>query len=107
MIVETQSGGVGGIAGSHAEGRYTSGDQSFSLSVTDMAAAGALASLGGAMNMQSSKQTATGYEEDRDGRRRDGHREVEYRIEERQLRHDGRRAASWSPPTARPRPSTR
>ena len=60
--VETQSGGVGGIAGSHAEGRYTSGDQSFNLSVTDMAAAGALASLGGAMNLQSSRQTATGYE---------------------------------------------
>jgi hypothetical protein len=60
--VETQSGGVGGIGGSHAEGRYTAGDQSFSLSVTDMAAAGALASLGGAMNLQSSKQTATGYE---------------------------------------------
>jgi hypothetical protein len=60
--VESQSGGVGGITGSHAEGRYSSGDQSFSLSVTDMGAAGALASLGGAMNMQSSKQTATGYE---------------------------------------------
>lgn len=60
--IESQSGGVGGIAGSHAEGRYTSGDQSFSLSVTDMGAAGALASLGGAMNMQSNKQTATGYE---------------------------------------------
>ncbi|WCM25472.1 YIP1 family protein [Sphingomonas sp. QA11] len=60
--VESQSGGVGGIAGSHAQGHYTSGDQSFDLSVTDMAAAGALASLGGAMNMQSSKQTATGYE---------------------------------------------
>jgi hypothetical protein len=60
--IESQSGGVGGIAGSHAEGRYTSGEQSFSLSVTDMGAAGALASLGGAMNLQSSKQTATGYE---------------------------------------------
>ena len=59
---ETQSGGIGGIAGSHAEGRYTLGDKSFSLSVTDMGAAGALASLGGAMNMETSRQTATGYE---------------------------------------------
>ncbi|MDB5707696.1 MAG: hypothetical protein JWN66_4812 [Sphingomonas bacterium] len=60
--VETQSGGIGGLNGSHAEGRYTAGDQSFRLSVADMGAAGTLATLGGAMNVQSSKQTATGYE---------------------------------------------
>jgi len=60
--VETQSGGIGGINGSHAEARYTQGDQSFRLSVADMSAAGSIMSLGGAMNMQSSKQTATGYE---------------------------------------------
>jgi hypothetical protein len=60
--LETQSGGIGGINGSHAEARYTQGDQSFRLSVTDMSAAGTIMSLGGAMNMQSSKQTATGYE---------------------------------------------
>jgi hypothetical protein len=60
--LETQSGGIGGINGSHAEARYTQGDQSFRLSVTDMSAAGSIMSLGGAMNMQSSKRTATGYE---------------------------------------------
>ncbi|GAA0328847.1 hypothetical protein GCM10009087_43830 [Sphingomonas oligophenolica] len=60
--VETQSGGIGGINGSHAEARYTQGDQSFRLSVADMSAAGSIMSLGGAMNMQSSRQTATGYE---------------------------------------------
>jgi hypothetical protein len=60
--VETQSGGIGGLNGSHAEGRYTAGDQSFRLSGADMGAVGALATLGGAMNVQSSKQTATGYE---------------------------------------------
>ena len=60
--VETQSGGIGGINGSHAEARYTMGDQSFRLSIADMNAAGSIMSLGGAMNMQSSKQTATGYE---------------------------------------------
>jgi len=60
--VETQSGGIGGINGSHAEARYTMGDQSFRLSIADMSAAGSIVSLGGAMNMQSSRQTATGYE---------------------------------------------
>jgi len=60
--VETQSGGVGGINGSTANARYTQGDQSFRLSLADIGAAGSLASLGGALNMQSSKTTATGYE---------------------------------------------
>ncbi len=60
--VETQSGGVGRINGSTANARYTQGDQSFRLSLADIGAMGSLASLGGAMNMQSSKTTATGYE---------------------------------------------
>ena len=60
--VETSSGAAAGIGGSRAEGRYTLGDQSFSLSVADMGAMGSLATLGGAINAQSSKQTATGYE---------------------------------------------
>jgi len=60
--VETQSGGVAGINGSTANARYTQGEQSFRLSVADIGAAGAIASLGGALNVQSSKTTATGYE---------------------------------------------
>jgi hypothetical protein len=60
--VESSSGAAAGIGGSRAEGRYTQGDQSFSLSVADMGAVGSLATLGGAINAQSSKQTATGYE---------------------------------------------
>lgn len=60
--VETQSGGVAGINGSTANARYTQGDQSFRLSVADIGAAGSIASLGGALNVQSSKTTATGYE---------------------------------------------
>ncbi len=60
--VETQSGGAAGINGSKAEARYTMGDQSFSLSVADVGAIGAVATLGGAMNLQSSKTTANGYE---------------------------------------------
>lgn len=60
--VETSSGAAAGLGGSRAEGRYTLGEQSFSLSVADMGAMGAIATLGGAVNAQSSKQTATGYE---------------------------------------------
>lgn len=60
--VETQSGGAAGINGSKAEARYTMGEQSFSLSVADVGAMGAVATLGGAMNLQSSKTTANGYE---------------------------------------------
>ena len=60
--VENASGGAAGLGGSRAEGRYTLGDQSFSLSIADMGAMGSLATLGGAINAQSSKQTATGYE---------------------------------------------
>ncbi|MDQ2878608.1 MAG: YIP1 family protein [Pseudomonadota bacterium] len=60
--VESSSGAAAGIGGSRAEGRYTQGDQSFSLSVADMGAMGALATLGGAVNAQTSKTTATGYE---------------------------------------------
>jgi hypothetical protein len=60
--VESASGAAAGLGGSRAEGRYTLGDQSFSLSVADMGAMGSIATLGGAVNAQSSKQTATGYE---------------------------------------------
>jgi len=60
--VESASGAAAGLGGSRAEGRYTLGDQSFSLSIADMGAMGAIATLGGAVNAQSSKQTATGYE---------------------------------------------
>ncbi|WP_034160417.1 Yip1 family protein [Sphingomonas sp. ERG5] len=59
---ESTSGGAGGIGGSRAEGKYSAGEQNFTLSVADMAALGSLATLGGALNVQSNKQTATGYE---------------------------------------------
>ncbi|QNQ09964.1 Yip1 family protein [Sphingomonas alpina] len=59
---ESTSGGAAGIGGSRAEGKYSAGDQQFTLSVADMAALGSLATLGGALNVQSSKQTSTGYE---------------------------------------------
>jgi len=60
--IESQSGGAGGIGGSNAEARYGSGDGAIKLSVTDMGAMGGLAALGGAFNVQSSKQEGTRYE---------------------------------------------
>lgn len=60
--VSASSAGAAGLGGSHAEGVYTKGDGQITLGVTDLAAMGALAALGGAVNVESSKETATGYE---------------------------------------------
>lgn len=60
--VESSGGGAGGIGGANAKGTYTQGDQTFELSVSDVGALGGLATLGGALNVHSSKETATGYE---------------------------------------------
>lgn len=51
-----------GAMGSSAEGTYTAGSNSFQLKITDMAAMGALAGIGSAMGVESSKQDAGGYE---------------------------------------------
>ena len=60
--VEASSAGAAGMSSSNAHGVYTKGDQRITLEVTDMAAMGALAALGGAVNAQSDRETATGYE---------------------------------------------
>ena len=60
--IESQGGGAAGINGSNARAEFQSGDQRFSLSVTDMGALGGIATLGGAVNATSNRQTATGYE---------------------------------------------
>ncbi len=60
--VETNSGSVGNVGGSKAEARYTQGDDSISLSVADVGAMGALAGLGQALNVQSNRESKTGYE---------------------------------------------
>jgi hypothetical protein len=60
--VSATSAGVSGMSGSAAEGVYTRGDGRITLQVTDLAAAGPLGALAGAMNVESSKETATGYE---------------------------------------------
>ncbi len=58
--IEIESSGMS--AGARASARYAAGDDDISLEVTDMAVAGAFAGLGAALNVQSNKQTATGYE---------------------------------------------
>ena len=60
--ISSASANAGGIGGTQAEARYKSGDHHIRLEVTDIAAAGAIAALGSAFNVQSSRQTETGYE---------------------------------------------
>lgn len=60
--ISSSGASAGGFGGSRAEARYRRDNQSFRLEVTDIAAAGALASMAEAMNIQSSRQTDTGYE---------------------------------------------
>jgi hypothetical protein len=60
--VSADSAGVGGLQGSSAEAVYAKGDARITLKVADAAAAGTLATLGGAIGVNSEHQTATGYE---------------------------------------------
>jgi hypothetical protein len=58
---EASSGGVGGVGASSAQGVYARGDQKITLQVADMAAMGALAALGNAVDLQQDQETTTGY----------------------------------------------
>lgn len=60
--VSAQSAGAGDVGGSDAEATYVQGAARITLNITDMAAMGAFAGMAGAMNIASSKETATGYE---------------------------------------------
>jgi len=60
--LSASSGGAGGYQGSAAEGSYTKGDARLTLQVTDLGAAGALAGMASAFNVNSSKETGSGYE---------------------------------------------
>lgn len=62
MEVESSSGGAGGVGASTATGHYKLGDDTLTVSISDIGAMGAMAALGGAFNVQSNKETATGYE---------------------------------------------
>jgi hypothetical protein len=55
-------GAAMGPAGSTAQGTYTSGDKSFTLKISDMAALGAMSGLGAAMGVEQSKEDANSYE---------------------------------------------
>lgn len=60
--LENNSASAAGIGGSQAEARYEVGGSGFRLSVTDMGAAGAFTGMAAAMNVNSSKSDANGYE---------------------------------------------
>lgn len=60
--VSASTGGMGGIQGSGAEGKYERGDARLTVGVVDLGAAGALAGMAGAFNVKSSTETANGYE---------------------------------------------
>jgi len=60
--VAVASGGAAGIGGSNAEATYQSGGARVRVTITDLAAAGGIAAMAGAINAQSERETATGYE---------------------------------------------
>jgi hypothetical protein len=60
--VEANSGGIAGFTGSNVEAQYLKGDAHLTLSITDMNAAGGFAAMAGAIGIESSKETANGYE---------------------------------------------
>jgi hypothetical protein len=60
--ISSTTAGAAGFAGSNAEATYEKGDARITLTVTDLAAAGGLAALAGAVHVESNHQTPTGYE---------------------------------------------
>jgi hypothetical protein len=60
--VESSGGQAGGIGAAGAKGSYAQGSDTATLSVADMGALGGLAGMAGALNVQSNKETESGYE---------------------------------------------
>jgi len=60
--VSSSTGGVGGMTGSQAEAHYTRGDARFTLTITDMGAAGALGAMANAFNVSKSSESDGRYE---------------------------------------------
>lgn len=56
---ETNAGSVAGIGGSNAQATYGEGENKITIEVTDLGAVAGLAALGGALNVESQKQTGT------------------------------------------------
>lgn len=57
---EIESAGMAG--GAQASARYQAGDDDMKVEIIDMAAMGAMTGIGAAFNVQSNRETATGYE---------------------------------------------
>ena len=60
--LESNSGGAGGVSMSAASGEYAKDGSSFTLQITDMGGIAGLAAMANAVDAQSSRETATGYE---------------------------------------------
>jgi hypothetical protein len=60
--VESSSGGAGGMQMAVVKGDYDKNGTRFSLAVTDLGAMAGMAAMASAINAQSSRETATGYE---------------------------------------------
>ena len=60
--VSAEGGGIAGMNASHASAQYSKGDARITLEVADTGGMAALGGLAAAMGVNSSKETATGYE---------------------------------------------
>jgi hypothetical protein len=60
--VEANSGGVAGFSGTNVAAEYLKGDAHLKLSITDINAAAGVVATAGAFGIESSKETANGYE---------------------------------------------
>lgn len=60
--ISSATGGVAGVGGSNAEATYQKGSSSMTVEITDMGAAGGIAGLASAFQVNSNKESSTGYE---------------------------------------------
>lgn len=60
--VSTESAGAAGVGVTSAKAEYAKGEARMTVEIIDMSAMGGLAGLAGALGVNSSKETATGYE---------------------------------------------
>ena len=63
--IETSSMGAAGVGGAQASADYEKGDQRLKVELTDIAAMGAFAGIGAALNVNQEKEDASGFERTR------------------------------------------
>lgn len=63
--LETSSMGAGSVGGAQASAAYALGDRVINVELTDMAAMGALAGMGAALNINQEKETSDGFDRTR------------------------------------------